>query len=129
MNDPYYKYFINEFYYFFPTVTPSTKPDNLYCLNSTRMIAIIGVLLGVLLISLVVTICMCVRARELRRRLVQRQSFPYGRVHEYSWQFPQSVPGEETKRFHEDIKTYRPPPRSTVMKSKTVINCGKEIAV
>ncbi|XP_035207289.1 uncharacterized protein LOC118182110 isoform X2 [Stegodyphus dumicola] len=62
----------------------SVKQDEIFCLNSTRMIAIIAILLGVLLISLVVTICMCVRARELRRRLVQRQSLPYGRVPEYS---------------------------------------------
>ncbi|XP_054707697.1 uncharacterized protein LOC129217423 [Uloborus diversus] len=64
---------------------PATpRPDDMFCLNSARMVIIIGILLGVLLVSLVVTICTCVRARELRRRLAQRQTLPYGKVHEYS---------------------------------------------
>ncbi|GIY59007.1 hypothetical protein CDAR_44122 [Caerostris darwini] len=60
------------------TGTGSSK-EELFCLNSTRILILISILLSVLLISLVVTICTCVRAKELRRRLLH-QSYPYGKV-------------------------------------------------
>ncbi|XP_055931503.1 uncharacterized protein LOC129961900 [Argiope bruennichi] len=60
------------------TGTGSSK-EELFCLNSTRILILISILLSVLLMSLVITICTCVRAKELRRRLLS-QSFPYGKV-------------------------------------------------
>ncbi|EEC04136.1 hypothetical protein IscW_ISCW016633 [Ixodes scapularis] len=65
----------------------------LVCLSSSKMAAVLGVLAVVLVASLVTSICMCVRAREWKRRFLHRRhrlvratasasaaGFPYGRV-------------------------------------------------
>nr|XP_042908203.1 uncharacterized protein LOC122271332 [Parasteatoda tepidariorum] len=54
------------------------------CLNSTRIILIVSILLSFLIISLVVTICTCVRSRELNRRLMQRRMIPFLKIPQYS---------------------------------------------
>lgn len=66
-------------------------PDQV-CLSSSRMVLVLAVLAFVLVGSLVVSICMCVRAREWRKRFAAHRStlsrpprsgshgFPYGRV-------------------------------------------------
>ncbi|XP_023227725.1 uncharacterized protein LOC111628217 [Centruroides sculpturatus] len=58
------------------------KADML-CLSSTRIVIVVLLLLTVLMVSLVITICMCVRTRELRRRISKRTGMSY-RVMDYT---------------------------------------------
>lgn len=72
-------------------LSPGDEPGGhqLVCLSSSKMAAVLGVLAVVLVASLVTSICMCVRAREWKRRFLHRRhrfaranaaGFPYGRV-------------------------------------------------